>query len=400
MSWTIAHLGGQGDGVALTPDGPRYVPGTAPGDIVDIDGNLLAAGPNRATPPCPHFGPCGGCQLQQVARPAYAAWLGDRIAQALSQHGLAAPIRPAHVSPPGSRRRVAWRAARKGKTVVVGTNAARSHDVIDLRECPVTDPAIVALLPALRTLLIGLLADRQSARITLTRTDAGIDLLLGDLKALSLDARMDLASFADAHGLARIAMDGPSGIELVSERDAPRLTLGGLSVGVPAGAFLQATPDGEAALIAAVRAAVGEAKQVADLFCGLGTFALPLSEHARVTAADAAGPLTAALRRASDIAQRGITVLHRDLFRRPLTPAELTAFAAVVFDPPRAGAKEQASALAQSAVPTVVAVSCNPSTFARDAELLVRGGYQLEWVQPVGQFLWSTHVELVARFCR
>jgi 23S rRNA (uracil1939-C5)-methyltransferase len=422
QSLHVSALGALGDGIVHLEGGKTlYVPGSAPGDqvMLDAQGRLQAVlpGPERAEPLCPHFikpeslnpkgstagcgGPsCGGCQLQHIRTASYQHWLGVRIAQALAQHGLQAPCLPACVSPPHSRRRVAWRALKSGKRLVLGFSAAQSHSLIDVQSCPVTHPDLMALMPALRGLLADILKDRQAVRVSATRTDTGIDLLIGDLSKLGIEARMQLADFAQAQKLARLSVEGPSGIELVAEHAPPSVQLGGVFVGVPAAAFLQATREGEQALITAVVKAVGSAKHVADLFCGLGTFALPLSQSARVLAIDAAGPLTQALKRASALAQRALVVEHRDLFRRPLDVQALNAFDSVVFDPPRAGALAQAEMLAKSQVPRVVAVSCNPNSFARDAEILCERGYQLDWIQPVGQFLWSTHVELVAQFSR
>lgn len=402
----VQYIGAQGDGVAPRPPGkPLFVKGAAPGDIARLDDTGLVAelvpGPNRAEPVCRHFGVCGGCTLQHVAEPAYRAWLADRILMALAQHEVTpAQVEPVHLSPPGSRRRASLRAVRRGRRVEIGFNIERTHRLVDLVECPVLHPALLAALTPLRDFLRTLLADGHAATVQLTLTDAGLDVTLAGLKVRGFEQEEACAAFAEAADLARLSIEGASGLDVMLERRPPTLRFGGVPVRLPYNVFLQATADGEAALVDAVLEAVGAAAQVADLFAGVGTFALPLSRTARVLAADAAQPAMQALDRAAREAGRPVTVAHRDLFRRPMTPAELKDMQAVVFDPPRAGAEAQVEMLAQSDVPVVVAVSCNPNTFARDARLLADGGYRLERLWPVGQFLWSTHVELVARFAR
>lgn len=407
---TVTHLGAQGDGVAPNSGAqkPVYVPGGVPGDTVTVDGKghvvELVPGPNRAEPPCRHFGACGGCTLQHVAPDLYRAWLSDRIRMALAQHDIVPDpgvIASPHVSPPKTRRRATLRAVRRGKTVELGFNVERTHRLVDLAECHVLHPDLFRLVAPLRALLATELTDGHAASIALTLTDTGTDVTLGGLKRKGLAQDELLTRFAEENDLARLGIDTGVGIDVIIERRPPLIHFGGVPVRLPTGAFLQATPDGEAALQAAVLESVGtRAKTVADLFAGLGTFALPLSQTARVLAADAGKVSLESLQRAANEAMRPVKVEHRDLFRRPLMPAELKPFDAVVFDPPRAGAQAQCEQLAKSAVPLVVAVSCNPNTFARDARLLLDGGYRLERLWPVGQFLWSAHVELVARFTR
>jgi 23S rRNA (uracil1939-C5)-methyltransferase len=377
---TIVRLAARGDGVTASG---RFVAMTAPGDLVD--GDVVTPGPHHQAPPCRHFPLCGGCQLQHVDDAAYADYLKDRIAGALAEQGLAAPeIRPPHLSPPRSRRRAALKAAGG----LIGFNAKASHRIVDMRECHILRPELFALVAPLRRLLTG----RAGAVMTLA--DQGVDLILEGVRAEGLAEAEAMTAFAVAQGLARLSLDDGYGPQTVWEPERVTISLSGVPVALPQGAFLQATAEGEAALVAAVREAVDGAGVVADLFAGLGTFSLALA--GKVYAAEGARDSALALKAAG----QGLFVEHRDLYRRPLDAAELGRFEAVVIDPPRAGAKEQIGLLAVSAVPRIAYVSCNPATFARDAKVLAEGGYRLDWVVPVGQFRWSTHVELAARFTR
>ena len=395
LSEPVVRLAARGDGVT---ESGRFVAMAAPGDLVSEDGRI-EPGPHHAVPPCRHFPECGGCQLQHVDDSAFARFLADRIALALAAQGLAAPdIRPPHISPPRTRRRAALRAERRGSQVLLGFNAEKSHNIIDLRECHILRPELFALVAPLRGLLATLMKPRGRAEIRLTLCDQGVDVLIEGVAPEGLAAAEAVTAFAQANGLARLAVDDGYGAQALWEPEPATITLSGVPVPLPHGAFLQATAEGEAALVAAVREAVGEAGTVADLFAGLGTFALALA--GRIYAGEGARDAALALKAAANRAQRTIFVDHRDLFRRPLEGSELARFEAVVLDPPRAGAREQAALLAASQVPAIAYVSCNPSTFARDAATLVGGGYRLEWVKPVGQFRWSTHVELAARFTR
>jgi len=377
---TIVALAARGDGV--TQSG-RFVPMTAPGDR--IEGAAVVPGPHRQDPPCRHFPECGGCQLQHVDDAAYANYLNDRIAAALAAQGLGIPdLRAPHLSPPRTRRRASLKAA----AGLVGFNAEASHRIIDMRECHVVRPELFALVAPLRRLI------RGRAAATMTLADQGVDLLLEGVTVEGLEATEAMIAFAQENGLARLALDDGYGAQTLWEAQPVTISLSGVPVALPHGAFLQATAEGEAALVAAVREAAGGAGIVADLFAGLGTFALAL--NAKVYAAEGARDAAAALKGSG----RGVFVDHRDLYRRPLDAAELNRFEAVVLDPPRAGAREQVDALAASSVPRIAYVSCNPATFARDARALIEGGYRLDWVQPVGQFRWSVHVELAACFSR
>jgi 23S rRNA (uracil1939-C5)-methyltransferase len=395
MTETVVRIAARGDGVT---DAGRHLPFTAPGDIVQPDGTALP-GPHRAVPPCRHFPECGGCQLQHIDDHAFGRFLADRIAAALAAQGLAAPdILPPHISPPNSRRRASLRAERRGKQVLLGFNAEKSHRIIDMRECHILRPELFGLVPPLRELMGRLLGPRGSGGVRMTLADQGADILLEKVSADSLAATEALATFAATFKLARLALDDGYGPQTRWEPEPLTATLGGIAVPLPHGAFLQATAEGEAALVEAVREAVGPAGTVADLFAGLGTFALALD--GRVYAAEASRDAALALKAAANRAQRQVFVDHRDLYRRPLDGKELNRFEAVILDPPRAGAAEQAAALAASSVPRIAYVSCNPNTFARDAKTLTEGGYRLDWVKPVGQFRWSTHVELAASFTR
>ena len=389
MNELIVRIAARGDGV--TPGG-RHVPFGVPGDAV-LDDGALAFGPHHQEPPCRHFPECGGCQLQHVDDEAYRGYLVSRVETALAQHELSTEIREPHLSPPNSRRRATLRALKTARGVVIGFNAAKSHRIVDMQENHILRPEIVGLLQPLRQLLGPLLSSKRAAEVQMTVVDGGLDLLLKGVRAEGLQAIEALTSFAGENGLARIGVDQGLGPETVYEPQPASITLSGIPVHFPPGGFLQATEDGEAALVETVRSGIGDASRVADLFAGLGTFALAIRA---AYSAEASRDAAAALKRAAP----NMIVEHRDLYRRPLDAGELKPFGAVILDPPRAGAEEQVGALASSKVARIAYVSCNPATFARDAKLLVDGGCRLEWVKPVGQFRWSTHIELAACFSR
>ncbi|WP_298673646.1 class I SAM-dependent RNA methyltransferase [uncultured Sphingomonas sp.] len=386
----IVRIGARGDGV--TVDG-RHVAFTAPGDVVREDGAIIP-GPHRATPPCRHFPACGGCQLQHLDDIAWAGFITDRVSSALAAQGLTTEIRPPALSPPRTRRRATLHWEPAGR---FGFTGEKSHAIVDLAECHVLAPELFAIVAPLKRLL-GRLRLRRRLDIHLALADQGVDVLISGVVPEGLEAAEAITGFAEQHGLARLAFDAGFGPEVRWEPDAVTVTLGDLAVPLPPAGFLQATREGEAALVAAVRETIGTAPTIADLFAGLGTFALAFP--AKVYAAEGGRDAVLSLKAAAGRAQRPVFVEHRDLYRRPLTPAELDRFTAVVLDPPRAGAREQAEALAACSVPVIGYVSCNPSSFARDAKMICEGGYTLEWVQPVGQFRWSTHVELAACFTR
>jgi 23S rRNA (uracil1939-C5)-methyltransferase len=391
----VVRVAARGDGVTASG---RFVPLAAPGDLVDQSGTL-APGPHHQRPPCRHFPECGGCQLQHLDDDSFAGFLADRILSALAAQGLPAPeLRPAHISPPNSRRRASLRVQRRGGQVTIGFNAEASHRIVDMKECHILRPELFALVAPLRRLATTLFGPRANGSVRMSLADQGVDLLIEGASADRLEAHEALGAFALEHRLARLALDDGYGAQTLWEPEPVTVALGGAPVALPHGAFLQATREGEAALVSAVREAVGGASAVGDLFAGLGTFALSL--EARVLAVEGTRDSAIALKAAANRGQRQLMVEHRDLFRRPLDSRELARFEAVILDRPRAGAKEQAPLLAASRVPRIAYVSCNPSTFARDARTLVEGGYRLAWIQPVGQFRWSTHVELVACFTR
>ena len=393
----VVRLAARGDGV--TADG-RFVAGAVPGDSVLADGTVMA-GSGRALPPCQHFGDCGGCQLQHVAEPGLQQFARERILQPLQRVGIVpVEVLPVHLSPARARRRAALRATRTQGEVRLGFNARGEHRIVDLQQCPVLHPALERLLPPLRQFLGPSLREGSAIAVTLTLTDGGVDLLLGNLQARDLPRIDGLTEFAIGQGLARLSVQGADGIETLIQPGGAEMRMGDAMVTLPPGAFLQATADGEAALVAAVETVVRGGKRIADLFAGCGTFTFPLARHARVTAVEGAAAAVGALAKAAARARADVQSEHRDLFRKPLDMAELNRFDAIVIDPPRAGAQAQSAMLARSRVPVVAAVSCNPATFARDAALLAKGGYRLLRLWPVAQFRWSTHVELVAEFRR
>jgi 23S rRNA (uracil1939-C5)-methyltransferase len=403
----IARLGAQGDGIAETPSGPVYVPYALPGEQVLVEQRgdrarlvaVLSAGPERVAPQCRHFTHCGGCALQHLERAAYLAWKREIVVAAFAARGIEASV--AHVASVGlgARRRATLSARRTGRGVVLGFFEAKGHDIVDLQECPVTASAIVRALPGLKRLVEPLVSQRLPVRLTVTLAANGLDVAIEDFPGeLGPDAREKLARAAAACALARVTLAG----DTLYQSTVPAVRFGPANVVLPPRAFLQAASAAEAEMVRLVGTAVGSARRVADLFCGLGTFTFPLATGAAVLAVDgdrqAIAALESAARRTPGL--KPIEAKVRDLFREPLSAKELERFDAVVFDPPRAGAAAQAAALARSRVRTIVAVSCNPATLARDARILIDGGYELERVTPIDQFLYSPHVEAVAVFRR
>jgi 23S rRNA (uracil1939-C5)-methyltransferase len=394
---TIIRVAAKGDGV--TADG-RHFPLTAPGDRINADGTVHF-GVHHVDPPCIHFPACGGCQLQHLDEESYAAFVTGRVTGALAGQGIMpGVVPPPHLSPARTRRRAALRAARMGQRVTIGFAEEGSHRLIDLQMCLILDPRLFALIEPLRALLAFILPDKRAAHVKMSLIDQGVDLLLEGVRVEGLAADEALGDFARTHGLARLTIDEGDGPQTRWEPEPATVSFGGVAVAFPPYAFLQATPDGEAALVGAVRAGLPDSGAIADLFSGLGTFALGLGAGRPVYAAEGARDAVLALKAGAGRAQRRLVADHRDLFRRPLVPEELNRFAAVILDPPRAGAREQVLHLAASIVPTIAYVSCNPASFARDAAHLTAGGYALESVTPVGQFRWTTHVEMVGIFRR
>lgn len=416
---TILRVAAKGDGVTASG---RYAWGAAPGDLLLPDGTIQP-GPHHVPPVCRHFGRCGGCQLQQLDEPSLAQFVEARVANASAAQALGAElIAPPHLSPPATRRRASLRSESSQGRVVIGYREGGSHRLVELAECPVLVPEFVALLPHLRKLLIRLgqaagtgraaargrsaakgrhSHARLAADIDLALTEQGVDLAIKGLSVEGLGATEAMLDFARDHGLARLVLDQGYGPEALWEPVPVTVSLGGVSVPFPPGAFLQATRDGEAALTAAACEWLADAATVADLFAGLGTFSFALARQgAKVLAAEAAREAHLACKQTAARLQLPVHALHRDLFRNPLLVEELDRFDAVLLDPPRAGAREQVERIVESKVGRVVYISCNPSSWARDGARLVEAGYRLAEVRPVGQFRWSTHVELASLFVR
>lgn len=395
----IVRLGAQGDGIAETGSGPRFVPFALPGERVRLSESgmpevVSAVSANRAKPVCRHFGTCGGCIAQHMSDTLYAQWKRDIVVDALRQQRLETDVAALVRIPLGSRRRAvltAWHA--NGGMVSLGYYRRKSHELVDIQECPILAPAIATRLPALRALAAAM--PNGEARLTALATEGGLDTAITQsIRRIGPEAIAAFGRIAEEHRLARITANG----ETVIERAAPTLSFAGADVVVPPDAFVQAAELAEQAITRLVLQAVGRSKRVADLFCGVGTLALPLARNSQVLALDADQAAVAALAAAAvrTGGLKRIETRRRDLFREPLSAPELKNFDAVAFDPPRAGARAQAERLAKSAVPLVVAVSCDPGTLARDLRILVDGGYSIESVTPIDQFLYSAHVEAVA----
>ena len=400
---TIDRLGGQGDGIAGTPDGPVYVPYALPGEKVNVArGNrkadivaLLEASPLRVEPACRHFGTCGGCALQHLRAEAYRDWKRERLVEALRGHAIDCTVDALAPGFPGSRRRAAFTARKVERGVVLGFNAGQSHTIVDVGECPVLLPSIVGALDTLRALAAVVATTAKPFRLTVTQTASGLDVAFGQSGALEGGRRREAVDFCIEAGLARLSVDG----EIVVEPKKPVIMVDDVAVAPPPGAFLQAVEQAEQAMAGLVGVHLRKAKRVADLFAGIGTFALRLAKASEVHAVEGDAAALASLDRAARFGSglRTVTTERRDLFRRPLTWKELDAgFDGLVFDPPRAGAEAQATQIARSGVRRVAAVSCNPVTLARDLRILVDGGYRVERIVPVDQFVWSPHLEAVA----
>ena len=408
----LDHMGHRGDAVAHTPEGPVYVPLALPGETVEVErqhdrGQLVSViepSPQRIEPICRHFGVCGGCALQHWAAEPYQEWKRGLVVDALVRAGLrpeVAPLIPAHGE---GRRRATFHArgtgaAREGRDLLaVGFAGRRSHAIVAIDACPILAPGLDGALPAAWAVAQVLAPVAKPLDIQVTATETGLDMDVRGSGPLKPDRIAALAEVAGKHRMARLTRHG----ELVLQREPPLLTMGRARVPLPPGSFLQATAAGEATLASLVMEATEKAGRIADLFSGVGTFGLRLAERARVAAYESSAPAIEAMLKAVRGSQglKPVTAEARDLFRRPLLPLELKNFDAVVFDPPRQGAEAQARQLAASKVPLVVGVSCDPVTFARDAQILIEGGYRLERVTPVDQFLYSAHVELVGVFRR
>jgi 23S rRNA (uracil1939-C5)-methyltransferase len=403
----IARLGAQGDGVADTPSGPVFVPYALSGERVqaDVHGErarliaVMTPSPDRIAPVCRHFTHCGGCAVQHLRSPAYLAWKREVVIAGFASRGIDAPVAPVASVGVGARRRAAFSARRTGRGVVLGFHEAKGVEIVDLQECPVTASAIVRLLPGLRRLVEPLMSRRAPGRVVVTLAANGVDVAVEDVPGdPPPDVREFLAREATALGLARLTLAG----DTLYQATVPAVRFGTANVVLPARSFLQAAPVAEAAMVRLVTQAVVGAKRVVDLFSGMGTFTFPLAQNASVLAVDGDKQAIAALQNAAKRTPglKPIEVKVRDLFREPLSARELQGFDAAVFDPPRAGAATQAQSLVDSPINVVVAVSCNPATLARDARILIDGGFKLERVTPIDQFLFSPHIEAVAVFRR
>lgn len=399
----IDRLGHRGDGVATLDGRAVFVPYALPGERVRAtfagdradEVEILTPSPDRADPPCPHFGICGGCLMQHLAPAPYADFKRRLVVDALADRGLSPPVEPTRTVPPNARRRATFAGIVVGRQALVGFHRRASHTVVDIDVCFVVTPALLKAKPALQALVTLIQPRKQPIDLTVTDSAAGLDVAVGKLPAKDVERlRLGFIDLAGRFDLARLSVGG----EVIVERRPPVVRIDGIAVVPPPGGFLQASAEAEAAMAAIVLAATAGAKRVADLYAGVGTFAIRLARHATVTAAEGdAGAANALDRAARTMTGRSrIAVERRDLGRRPLVEKELERFDAVVFDPPRTGAPEQSGWLAKSTVKTVVAVSCNPATLARDLRTLVDGGYRIESVTPVDQFLWSSHVEVVA----
>lgn len=404
MILKVERLGHRGDGIAQGPDGPVYLPQMLPGEVVEgtlsgdtlMNPRILTPSPNRVRPPCSHARTCGGCLMQHAADPFVADWKQGIVKGALAGQRLKTPFRPVALSPPRSRRRATLAARRTKGGVLIGFHTRASDTLVAIPQCQLLHPAIMDGFPALEALVLA--GGSRSAELSLTVTHSlgGLDVAVDGGKPADADLRMALARVAETFGIARLTWNA----EVLALRTLPVQRFGKALVAPPPGAFLQATADGEAALLSAVKDAVWSARRVVDLFAGSGTFSLPLAETAEIHAVEGDAAMLAALDRGWRQAQglHRVTTETRDLFRRPLEPDEFKGVDAVVIDPPRAGAEAQTVALARARIPVIAAVSCNPATFARDARLLADAGYGIDWVQVVDQFRWAAHVELVARF--
>ena len=405
---TISRLGHRGDGIADTPEGPVFVSYALPGETVAVEPfagqpdrrrliKVEQPSPDRITPLCPHFGLCGGCAVQHWSGERYRAWKRALVTETLWQAGIDAPVSELIDAHGEGRRRATFHARRGTQDILqVGFASPRAHQIVPIEHCPILTPALHGALAAARAIAEVLRRERKPLDIQATATDGGLDVDVRGSGPLNTKRTSQLAQAAEKHRLARLTRHG----ELVIQRNAPTQKIGRATVTLPPGAFLQATAEGEDALARLVDSHAQGARNIADLFCGVGPFALRLAERARMLAADSDAAAIAALSKAAATTAglKPIDAQVRDLFRRPLTAKELARFDAVVFDPPRQGAQAQAREIAASKVPRVVGVSCNAATFARDARILIDGGYKLTRVTPVDQFRYSAHVELVGVF--
>ena len=405
---TIDELGAKGDGIAYYGGGSLYVPFALEGERVRVTPmgdrgeleDIVTPSPNRVEPICPLFRTCGGCTMQHMSAEAYGTWKQDLVRDALASRGFDnLDIQPLVATKPGERRRAVLTARLLGRRLLFGYHESRSTRVVDVDHCPLLVPALNALLPKLATYLPLFMTKKKEARITLLATRSGVDLGLDDVKDMrGGQDYLKAVEMAEDLDLARLSANG----ETLLERRPPLLHMGSAQVSPPVGAFVQAEETAEQAMAKLVLESVGDSKRVIDLFCGSGTFALRLAKKAQVWALEGEDAALKSLERAWRFGDKlkGIKMERRDLFRRPVLAAEMKKFDALIFDPPRAGAKAQCEEIAKAKLPVVVAVSCNPGTLARDLRILVDGGYKIASVTPVDQFLYSPHVECVVTLSR
>lgn len=405
----IAAIGAEGDGIARTQAGPVFVPFTLPGEQVavarlknhGIPISWSKTSPDRVNPSCRHFGPegkggaCGGCSLQHWADQPYQDFKRQLVIDALKVQGIEIEVAPIVTCHPGERRRVTMTARLTDKGVVLGFSQAGSHTIVPVEECPISLPAITGHLDAVRRLVSALGSGSEPFRIAISATLSGLDVNMLDMKKPDAKKRQAATDIMlREKGISRVSVEG----EIVVEPHKPLLDIGGVSVILPPGSFMQASVRAEEAMAALVTAHLGKSKRVIDLFSGVGTFALRLARKSAVHAVEFDAPAVAALDHAARHAQglKPVTTERRDLVRRPMQPLDLKYFDGLCFDPPRAGAEQQCRELTKSKVQKIAAVSCNPTTLARDLRILIDGGYKLKSVTPIDQFLWSSHVETVA----
>lgn len=399
--WTVDRLGRKGDGVVQGPEGQARAALVLPGEVVEghpIRGliaspRILTPSVARVRPICAHYRACGGCALMHASEAFTAQWKVQVVQAALAARGITAPGPRLHVSPLKTRRRAVLSGRRTKKGALLGFHMRASEVIVDLSECHVMVPQITAALPALRRIVMAGASRSAELSLTVIHGPAGLDVAVRGGKPMDASLFQTLAALAEDADLARLDWDGQA-----ITRRPPLLPMGRAQVLPPPGAFLQATAEGEAALLAEVRAAIGDARRVLDLFCGVGTFTLPLAERAELHAVEGLAAPLAAL----DSAWRGTAGLRqvstevRDLARRPLQPDELSQFDAIVIDPPRAGAAAQVAQIAAAKIPVIAMVSCDPVTFAADLRVLVDAGYRVARMAIVDQFRFSPHVEITA----
>lgn len=407
----VDHIGANGDGVATLDEQTYYIPYTAPGDTVLADpigakssgidailSEIVTPSPQRTQPRCRHFGTCGGCSLQHIDDQHLAIWKQNRIRNSLEKVGISdVDIKPTQTSVLASRRRVEFVAAKRKKGVMIGYHLKRSSQIFDLGECSVLAPELINLIKPLRMMLPFVMARKSEVRLTLTSTTNGVDLLISGNIVFDLAARELLANFGQEYNLCRISYydEKEKALDVVAAIKSPEIRVQQSNVIIPPGAFLQATEESQETLISLILENLPSDLKVLDLFSGCGSFSLPVAHIAKsVHAFEGNEQLIDALKKAANKEMLPLTAQNRDLFRDPLAISELNKFDAIIIDPPRAGAKAQMTDIANCTVETILHISCNPSSFARDTRTLVDGGYSLETITPVDQFLWSSHVEI------